>query len=183
MAQIFPTAEKEVAADTVLSLVNKPVDDNVYKLASKAAQVQHSLIKKMLSAIVDNGHPQTETAYVDNTMAQVMDRFQFFARFEVPSSALIPSKTVTGSDALEKIYGVAVAKKNNGEAILLADVWQLDTFEFLVTDAAETKKYAAVCKEARASTQGATLKKSAKKASVKVINKDKSVSEAAAMFS
>ena len=101
----------------------------------------------------------------------------------MPGSAAIPSKTVTGSEALDQIYAVAMAKKNGGETILQSDVWQLETFECLVTNGADKQKYAAVCKAARASTQGASLKKTARQTSVKVINKDKSIVEETAMFS
>ena len=85
-AALFPTNTIHVEADTVLHGIFAMVSESVYKMASKPAQVKHGTVKRVLFSIVDKTLPEIDALVADLSMQPVMQKIEFFVRFQVVGS-------------------------------------------------------------------------------------------------
>ena len=181
ICSLLPTADREVGADLALAELCRLTQDNVYKMASKPAKVQHGVIKAVLCSIVDKRAPDMTTALGERSMKAVTDRFKFFARHTSAASADASGVTVTGVEAIEKwyVHNAEKKKKKSGSPLVKKDIVGMATFLLLVEDGPAKTKYVKMIDEV-SSGSGVSLRKTPTKGKAGI--KDKAAAEAAAMF-
>ncbi|CAK0876677.1 unnamed protein product [Prorocentrum cordatum] len=179
MEKLFPTAGGQKNVETVLHEIAAMVNDNIYKLASKAAQVMHDAVKKVLCSLVDAKCPELGSLEAEPKVKGLVDKFDYFVRFTESSGQGSKGRVLTGLAAMKAKLQRVTEKKAQGP-VTKADVEELETYMFLVPDS-DKANFLAIIKEANDS-QSAHLQKAAKAKKGASSKKDKAVSEAMAMF-
>ena len=168
-------------AEQVLHAVSAMVNDNVYKLASKPAQVRHGAFKTVLCSIVNEVCPDISTINADPAMHQLTKTLKNFATFRPASGAGEAAPVKYGLDALKAMRDAVKEQADNNVVIRDSDVSAFRTHMYLIplTDRA---KYTELIDLAKRDVSAKLKKAAAKKKTGHVSAKDKAVSEAMAMF-
>ncbi|CAK0886134.1 unnamed protein product [Prorocentrum cordatum] len=184
MASLFPTAEVAVEPDELLQKITGLTKVDVYKMASKPAQVKHGVVQKVLLAIVDDRCPDVSALWADKSLIAVKDQFPYLVRAEKSASADdSAATTVFGFEALQLKLKTAQTTLADEQTIAKGDVRELITYRFLVPTG-ELAPFDAVIGRAEGTAtpkaKGAKAKPSAKGSGEKT---SKAVSAAMAMCS
>ena len=179
MASFFPTAANAIDAEITLHQINSLTKENLYKMASKTAQVKLASIKRILCSIVDEKAPDWGHAPRDDVLKPVLDRFKHFMR---ATEVLADNKATihTGRKAMQIISAKMKQSSDAGTKLTKTDVARLETFLWLVKNDERAPFNELIQKAEDAAI--AKLKTVKKERGSGKMKKDKAVSEAASMF-
>jgi hypothetical protein len=137
MLTLFPTLTTSIEVESVLHSVVSIVNENVYKLASKPGQANHTAVKNMLCMLVDGKEPDLHLIASDPNLKRIVNQLQFFVRHETAASSTGAGVTTTGYAALQKQLAVLQASIAADVTYVSTakDVVDFTTYKFLIPEA------------------------------------------------
>jgi hypothetical protein len=138
MLSFMPSQAVAVEIESALSDISRMSSQYVFKLSSKTAQAKHGLVVQLLGRLLDARSPDFKGYGDDASLAKIVERLQFFVRFEkTVNKKLVIS---TGALALNEILGVAKFKDAGSD--ISKELTTLKTFVYLATPTVKTEIYA-----------------------------------------
>ena len=160
---------------SIVSITN----ENVYKLASKPAQGNHTAVKNMLCKLVDGRVPDLELISKSAILDKISDRLQYFVRHTPAAGTGAAPPTTFGKFALKaKLDDLKLKAEDITYDVTANDVSVFANYIFLVPEA-EQAPYIAMIATAKVDA-AARIGRSKAKAKGKA-TKNKALSEAMAM--